>query len=166
MPTKLITFLIIVTLLAGLSWLYQKPDYPELSDNLIFQRIDGTRQTMKELKGKPLMVTFWSPSCVICMQEVEELNHLYTELQGGKKFDLLALSMYYDRPDSIVESSTQSKMLYPVYLDLQQSLSKAFGNVVVTPTSFLINSSGEIIYQHVGRLDFSFINQKLKALIG
>jgi len=51
-------------------------------------------------------------------------------------------------------------------LDLEKSLSKAFGNVVVTPTSFLINSSGEIIYQHVGRLDFSLINQKLKALIG
>ncbi len=166
MPTKLITFLFFLTLLLGLNWLGRQQGYPELSDNLMFQRIDGTLQTMKELKGKPLLVTFWSPSCVICMQEVEELNHLYTELQGGKNFDLLALSMYYDRPDSIVESSTQSKMLYPVYLDLQQSLSKAFGNVVVTPTSFLINSSGEIIYQHVGRLDFSFINQKLKALIG
>jgi len=166
MPTKLITFLVIFTLLAGLGWFYQKPDYPELSDKLIFQRIDGTLQTMKELKGKPLMVVFWSPSCVICMQEVEELNHLYTELQGSKKFDLLALSMYYDRPDSVVESSTHAKMLYPVYLDLQQSLSKAFGNVEVTPTSFLINSSGEIIYQHVGRLDFTFINQKLTELTG
>ncbi len=166
MPTKLITFLVFFTLLAGLSWFYQKPDYPELADNLIFQRIDGTRQTMKELKGKPLMVIFWSPSCVICMQEVEELNHLYEQHQGGEKFELLALSMYYDRPDSVVESSTHSEMLYPVYLDLQKSLSKAFGNVVVTPTSFLINSSGEIIYQHVGRLDFTFINQKLTELIG
>ncbi|MBT3204883.1 MAG: TlpA family protein disulfide reductase [Gammaproteobacteria bacterium] len=166
MPKKLITFLLILCLLVGLGLLYRQPDYPELSDNLVFQRIDGTRQTLKEIKGKPVLVTFWSPSCVICMQEVDELNQLYTQLQGGEKFDLLALSMHYDRPDTVIQSSTKSNMLYPVYLDLQNSLSKAFGDVVVTPTSFLLNSSGEIIYRHVGRIDFSLINFKLKELIG
>lgn len=112
------------------------------------------------------MITFWSPSCVICMQEVEELNHLYTRHQGGKKFELLALSMYYDRPDWVIQSSTERNMQYPVYFDLQKTVSRAFGNVHATPTSFLLNSQGEVIYQHAGKLDFSIIHQKLTELTG
>ena len=166
MPTKLITFLLISSLLAGLALFYLQPGYPVLTENLIFQRIDGNKQTLEELKGKPLMVTFWSPSCVICMQEVDQLNQLYTQFQGGEKFELLALSMYYDRPDLVIQSSTQANMLFPVYFDLQKKLSHAFGDVIVTPTSFLLNSQGDIIYQHSGRIDFSVIHQKLSELIG
>ena len=166
MTTKLITFLLISVFLAGLVYAVNQPSYPELSEKLVFQRIDGTRQTLQELKGKPLLVTFWSPNCLVCMQEVSHFNQLYTDLQGGEKFELLALSMYYDRPDWVVQSSVEFNMQYPVYFDLQKNLSKAFGNIVATPTSFLLNSSGEIIYQHAGRIDFAIIHQKLKQLIG
>ena len=166
MKSKLITFLLISVLLAGVVYAISQPSYPELSEKLIFQRVDGTRQTLQELKGKPLLITFWSPTCKICMQEVEHFNQLYALHQGGDKFELLALSMYYDRPDWVIQSAEKFNMQYPVYFDLQKKLSKAFGNIVATPTSFLLNSSGEIIYQHVGRIDFSIIHKKLKQLIG
>ncbi len=80
MPTKLITFLVVLTLLLGLNWLGSQQGYPELPDNLMFQRIDGTVQTMQELKGKPLLVTFWPSSCAICMQAVDVLKHLSADL--------------------------------------------------------------------------------------
>ena len=166
MTSKLITFSLISAFLAGLTFAFNRSSYPELSDGLVFQRIDGIEQTLQEMKGKPLLITFWSPNCQLCLQEVSHLNRLYAQHQGGKKFEILALSMYYDRPDWVLKTSTERNMQYPVYFDLQKNLSRAFGDIVATPTSFLLNSSGEIIYQHAGRIDFVFIDQKLKQLIG
>ncbi len=163
---KFLSFLAIISAVALLTFQLRSPNYPDIDDNLIFQRIDGTRQTFKEFKGKSLLVTFWSPTCSICMEEVEAWNNLYLRNQADHPFELLALSMYYDRPDWVIQTSQQKDMRYPIYLDLQNQLAQAFGNIVATPTTFLLNSSGEIIYRHTGKLDFDVINKKLTQLTG
>lgn len=166
MPVKQISLsvaaVIILAVIIGFSLL----DSREIDDDLLFQRIDGVEQSFRQLKGKPLLITFWSPSCVICMQEVKNFNQLYASHGGGSEFELLALSMYYDRPDWVIETSRQAGMQYPVYFDLQKHLSRAFGNVVATPTSFLLDREGRIVYRHSGRLDFSELQTKLTQLIG
>ncbi|MBL6999557.1 MAG: TlpA family protein disulfide reductase [Gammaproteobacteria bacterium] len=166
MPTKLITILLAFCALSASAFLLSQPSFPTLSEQLVLQRIDGQQQQLGDMKGMPLLITFWSPSCVPCMQEVKQLNQLYTELEGGRKFELLALSMVYDRPDQVIQSSAHARMQYPVYLDLSNELSRAFGNIVATPALFLLNSDGDITYQHSGKSDFTLISQKLKKLIG
>lgn len=166
MLSKFVALLLFAVMLSALLVNINQQAYPDIPDNLVFQRIDGLKQTFNELKGKPLLVTFWSPNCVICMNEVDDFNHLYAQNNGGKHFELLALSMYYDRPDWVLDSSQKAGMQYPVYFDLHKKLSRAFGNVVATPTSFLLNKQGEVIYRHSGRLDFSLIQQKLIQALG
>ncbi len=166
MLVKIISFVVLISALAVLAFQLHSPDYPVIEDNLIFQRIDGTRQSFKDLKGKPLIVTFWSPTCTICMHEVGGWNALYQKNQADHPFELLALSMYYDRPDLIVQASQQKGMSYPVYLDLQNQIAQAFGNIVATPTTFILDTSGDIIYRHAGKLDFELIAQKLSQLSG
>ncbi|MDJ0833868.1 MAG: TlpA disulfide reductase family protein [Gammaproteobacteria bacterium] len=166
MPKKLISLSIIILLLLTVVIGISQLNKEQLDDNLVFQRIDGTKQTFQQLKGKPLLVTFWSPSCAICLKEVDEFNQLYRSHAGGSEFELLALSMYYDRPDWVIETSRESGMQYPVYFDLQKQLSSAFGDVRATPTSFLLDRDGRIVYRHSGRLDFSLLEQKLTDLIG
>lgn len=166
MFAKILSFVVLISALAVLAFQLRSPDYPVIEDKLIFQRIDGIRQSFEELKGKPLIVTFWSPSCLICMHEVEAWNTLYQQNQANHPFELLALSMYYDRPDLVVQASQQKGMNYPVYLDLQNQLAQAFGNIVATPTTFIIDSSGGIIYRHAGKMDFELIAQKLSQLTG
>lgn len=166
MLSKFVALLVFMLMLSALLMNINQQAYPDISDNLVFQRIDGLKQTFGELKGKPLLITFWSPNCVICLSEVDEFNRLYENNRGGQLFELLALSMYYDRPDWVLDSSQKAGMQYPVYFDLQKKLSRAFGNVVATPTSFLIDPQGDIIYRHSGRLDFTLIQQKLTKALG
>jgi len=166
MSTKLITIVLASSIISILFFWLQQPSYPTLSEQLLLQRIDGKQQQLGDIRGKPALVAFWSPSCAPCMQEVAELNQLYTQLEGGRKFELLALSMTYDRPDHVIFTSKRASMLYPVYLDLSNELSRAFGDIVATPALFLLNAEGEITYQHSGKSDFTLITQKLKKLIG
>ena len=164
MFAKFIAFLLLISALVVLALQLRAPQYPVIHSDLLFQRIDGTQQTFADHKGLPLLITFWSPSCTICMHEVEDLNQLYTKLEGGTRFELLALSMSYDRPDQVVHTAQVKGMRYPVYLDLNNELAKAFGNIVATPTTFLLNAGGEIIYRHAGKLDFKLLSQKLAQL--
>lgn len=166
MVPKFVALLLLVAVLgAGYSH-FVRSDHPELPADLALQRIDGELQLLADLRGKPLLVTFWSPTCVVCMHEVKALNTLYRDKQGGQAFELLAISMFYDRPDTILETSARQGMQYPVYLDLQRELALAFGDIVVTPTSFLVDPDGAIVYRHVGELDFELLNRKLNDLIG
>lgn len=165
MTGKIITLTLLLVILAGGYYLYTRPSFPELPNTLQFQRIDGSRHDLGRLKGKPSLIVFWSPSCRVCLQEVEHFNQLYKSHRGGQDFELLALSMYYDRPDWVIETSREQNMRYPVYFDLKQEISKAFGNVVATPTSFLLNSRTEIVYRWTGKVDFSLVQQKLEELM-
>ncbi len=141
--------------------------YPKIPDTLTFLRADGVKQVFSSFKGKQLVVIFWSPSCVICMQEVPELNQLYLSRDGGgSRFDLLAVSMSYDRPDSVIEAYKNAKMAYPVYLDLNNNIASAFGNITVTPTLFIIDSNGKVTYQSQGKQDIPDIVDKLNILAG
>jgi len=165
MFTRIFALLLFLAVISVAIYSFDTAGFPEIDTQLTFQRIDGKQQTLTDFNGKPLLVTFWSPNCVICMRDVKQLNQLYEDNQGGKRFELLALSMYYDRPDWVIDSSTKAGMKYPVYFDLEKNLSNAFGKVVATPTSFLLDQNGLVVYRHEGRLDFTEIEQKLKQLI-
>ena len=166
MFVKFIAFISLIFALLLISHQISSSAYPEIEKNLVLQRVDGVQQQLNDFIGKPLVVTFWSPSCAPCMHEIASFNELYQHHQGGKDFELLALSMYYDRPDWVLQTRQQQGMLYPVYLDLQKQLSRAFGDIVATPTTFLLDATGQVIYQHTGRVDFAYLSQKLSELTG
>jgi peroxiredoxin len=166
MFVKFLAFLGFITAGIAISLQLSSHGYPIVDGNLKLQRVDGVNQQLKDFRGKPLLVTFWSPNCVICMQEVDSLNQLYTTANAGKNFQILAFSMYYDRPDWVIQTQQQKAMQYPVYFDLNKKISRAFGNTVATPTAFLLDADGQIIYSHAGRLDFNSIAHKLSQLTG
>jgi len=54
--------------------------------------LDGTRYDSKELRGKVVVVVFWSTRCAICHREIPNLNR-FAAKYGGDRVVLLALSM-------------------------------------------------------------------------
>ncbi len=164
MPTRNLLLSFALIAIAIVLTLSQRQVYPQIDRTLMLQRIDGVQQHFADFHGKPLLVTFWSPTCVICMHEVDALNNLYEQGGRGHDFELLGISMFYDRPDHVLAAHNRAAMQYPVYLDLDSAIATAFGRVQVTPTSFVINSSGEIVLKLDGKLDFNLINKKLKQL--
>ncbi len=166
MSPKFVALLLIVAVLAAAGLRFGGSGHPRIDGDLRLQRIDGKVERFDDYRGKPLLVTFWSPTCASCMHEVEDLNHLYQQGGEGESFALLGLSMYYDRPDMVIAASTRAGMQYPVYLDLQRELSRGFGQVRATPTSFLVDAQGEIAHRHEGKLDFALIRRQLNELSG
>lgn len=138
------------------------PDYPDISD-VSFTLIDGRRISVKQLQGRPVLVTFWATTCASCIKEIPDLINLYDKF-SAKGLEIIAVAMPYDRPDHVLEMVKAHKLPYPIALDIDARIVRAFGDVRVTPNNFLITPNGKIIKHHVGILDMSATGQLLQSM--
>lgn len=133
---------------------------PDISLNII----DGRKIEFSALRGKPLLVTFWSTSCSTCIKEMPHLVELYQHF-NKEGFEIIGIAMPYDPPNRVLELSEEREVPYPIALDIEGVAVKAFGNVSVTPTSFLIDSLGNIIQQETGEINIKQLRIKIKELL-
>jgi peroxiredoxin len=153
-------FLIAVALLAILGALaYALMDRPA-APAATFTTLEGKSIVLDELRGKVVLVNFWATSCPGCIKEMPDLIETYTQYQG-RGFEVVAVAMSYDPPNYVASFVQTRQLPFPVALDVGGDHARAFGNVQLTPTSFIIGKDGRILEQKLGELDFV----KLKALL-
>jgi len=75
------------------------------------------------------------------------------------------VSMPYDSSHAVKEFEKSSEIDYAVSLDTDGEISRAFPEVRFTPTTFLIDSEGEIIWRHTGRLMPKNLNREIANAI-
>ncbi len=73
--------------------------------------------------------------------------------------------MYYDPPNRVLKLQQQQDIPYTITLDVQAEASRAFGNVRVTPTSFLIDPDGRIVYRNSGRMHLEKVREKILVML-
>lgn len=165
MKTKLIlsvaTLIIVALSVFGLFISSQGLDKaPDISLNII----DGRKIEFSSLRGKPLLVTFWSTTCATCIKEMPHLVELYKQLNKDG-LEIIGIAMPYDPPNRVLELTEKKAIPYPIALDIEGVASKAFGNINATPTSFLIDSLGNIIQQKTGEMDIEQLRIKIIKLL-
>ncbi|GJM05003.1 MAG: thioredoxin [marine bacterium B5-7] len=133
---------------------------PDISLNII----DGRKIEFRSLRGKPLLVTFWSTTCTTCIKEMPHLVELYKQLNKDG-LEIIGIAMPYDPPNRVLELTEEREIPYPIALDIEGIALKAFGDISVTPTSFLIDSLGNIIQQKTGEMDIEKLRSKIIKLL-
>ena len=150
---------------AGVSfWLWLSPAGLKWAPDVTFTTLQGKRISMDGLRGRPVLVTFWATTCPGCLKEMPHLVELYEELGNGR-FELIGVAMSYDPPNRVLELTTERQLPYPIALDLDGTLAAAFGDVMLTPTSFLIDPDGRIIRHRIGEMDMSELRREIDNLL-
>ncbi|WP_029407831.1 peroxiredoxin [Thiomicrorhabdus sp. Milos-T2] len=111
---------------------------------------------------KPVLVNFWATSCPGCIKEMPELAKMKQTL--GDRFELVAVSMNYDPVAQVEKFIKANPYPFTFVMDTDGKIAKAFGDVLLTPTSFLIAPNGKIIYQQVGEVKFDMVTERIKQL--
>ena len=147
---KLILIAVIAVLGAGAFWLLGRPaaQAPEVT----FSTLTGKQITTSELRGKVVLVKFWATSCVTCVAQMPNNIENY-EKYKDKGFDVIAVAMQYDPANYVLNFVETRKIPFTVALDSRGTVAKAFGDVKLTPTAFLIGKDGQIIKRYVGDYD-------------
>ena len=107
--------------------------------------LDGKRYTEQYLLGRPTLVVFWASWCPVCQVELPKLHALFEDAKDDG-LRVLAIGFVDDEENirNYVRTHTRS-FDYPVLYDPGDRVAKRFG-VLGTPTIYLINQRGEIVY--------------------
>lgn len=149
-------FLFLIILLAGGGYWHSQQKTP--APDVLFTTITGKKIALKDLHGKPVIITFWATDCKSCIKEVPHLVELY-EKYHAQGLEIIAVAMYYDPPNHVVEMTRMKQIPYDVALDLRNEHAKAFGNVQLTPTTFLLDSRGDIVFKKTGMFEMETVER-------
>ena len=153
-----------VAILATLGYLWMAPAALKTAPDIGLMTLDGKELQLASLQGRPVLVTFWATTCNSCVSEIPHLVRLYDEL-APQGLEIIGIAMNYDPPNRVLALRKARNIPYPVALDIQADAAHAFGNVRLTPTSFLIAPDGRITHQRTGKMNMAALRKEILAML-
>ena len=153
-PSRLLVPLLIAGLVAVLSWLWLPTAGPVASPDITLKSIDGRAIALKDLRGRPVLVTFWATTCPTCLKEMPHLADLYREL-SPRGLEIIGIAMYHDPPNRVLALHKSRGIPYPVALDIEAEAARAFDDVRITP----------IVYRNSGVMNLENVRRKVLDMI-
>lgn len=153
---------LLVAIIAGAGYISMSAEAKAPDVN--FTNLKGERIALQSLRGKVVMVNFWATSCTTCVHEMPQMVDTYNKYQG-KGLDFVAVAMSYDPPNYVLNFTETRQLPFHVALDVGDKLAKSFGDVKLTPTTFVIGKDGAILKRYVGEPDFAELHVLLEKAL-
>lgn len=129
-----------------------------------FVLLDGSSKQTSDFIGRVTLVNFWATSCTTCVAEMPEMVKTYEKFKD-KGFGTVAVAMAYDPPSYVVNFAQTRKLPFDVAIDNTGAVARSWGEVTLTPTSYLVNKRGEIVKRYVGQPDFDELHRLIEKLL-
>ena len=152
----------VVLALAGVG--YASFNTSTAAPDVTFISIAGDKISTQSLRGKVVMVNFWATSCVTCVKEMPQMVETY-EKYKGQGLEFVAVAMSYDPPNYVLNFTETRKLPFTVAIDSAGDIARQFGDVTLTPTTFLIDKNGKIIKRYVGEPEFPALHKDRKSVV-
>jgi len=137
---------------------------PTPAPDLTIETLGGETINLAEQQGKVVLVNFWATWCAPCRREIPDLIDLYEDLRSE---GLLVVGIAVDREGAeVVEPFVEDEEVnYPIVLDPEQSIEKHFEAMYGLPTTYLINSEGQIVRRILGVFPVDKMKPKLEKML-
>ncbi len=114
--------------------------------NFTLTDLNGKTWTLKDLKGRVVMVNFWATWCPPCQKEMPDLEALYNQYKD-QGFVILALSED-DETQKVAPFIAERKITYPILLDPGSKVNNLF-QVRGIPKTFVYDRDGKLVAQSI-----------------
>ncbi|CCD29760.1 Putative thiol-disulfide isomerase and thioredoxins [Candidatus Glomeribacter gigasporarum BEG34] len=129
-----------------------------------FTLLSGQKISTAQLTGKVYLVNFWATSCSACRREMPQMIETY-ETFKNQGVELIAVAMAYDPPAHVRHYAQEMRLPFKVAID-DGSAARQFGDVQLTPTTFVVSRDGRILKRYIGIPDFSALYQIIQSALG
>ena len=129
-----------------------------------FVLLDGSTRTTQDLRGQVTLVNFWATSCTTCVAEMPQIVSTYDKYKA-QGFDTIAVAMSYDPPSYVVNFAQTRKLPFKVAIDNTGAVAKAWGDVQLTPTTYVVDKQGQIVKKYVGAPNFAELHKLIEKLL-
>jgi cytochrome c biogenesis protein CcdA/thiol-disulfide isomerase/thioredoxin len=123
--------------------------------------------TRKELKGKVVLIDFWTYSCINCLRSIP---YVEAWAEKYKNEGLVVIGVHTPEfafekdPANVAKSLTDLKITYPVAIDSNYAIWKAFNNQY-WPAHYFIDANGSIRYHHFGEGKYAESEEVIQQLL-
>jgi peroxiredoxin len=111
--------------------------------------LDGRQVALSELRGKPVIVNFWGPSCIPCRNEFPLFKEKLIE-HDADGFAVLGVLMK-DPPDDARDFVAELGATWPTVVDPDQKIVHAY-QVAARPQSYFVDPDGILRSIQIGEL--------------
>lgn len=123
--------------------------------DLHFKDIYQNPLSIKDFKGKVLIINFWASWCEPCVQEFPSMLDLIHKMSG--KVQILAISADYNKEDLLLflkAFKAENNPYFHVVWDKDQKIAKQFGTTAL-PESYILDRQGKLIKKVSGAENWS-----------
>jgi cytochrome c biogenesis protein CcdA/thiol-disulfide isomerase/thioredoxin len=141
----------------------QAPDFTG-----IYKWLNSDPLTMAQLKGKVVLVDFWTYSCINCIRTLPYVTKWY-DTYKDKGFVVIGVhtpEFAFEKVSDNVQTAIQRFGIhYPVAQDNDYGTWNAYNNQY-WPAEYLINKDGEIVHEHFGEGEYDVTENAIRELLG
>jgi len=138
------------------------PDVGHIAPDFVLPTVSGSHLALRSLRGRVVLLNFWTTWCPACRREMPELARWYREL---RRQGLVVLGVdKQESRDSVEAFLHKLEIPYPVVLDETGDVSARY-DVLGVPTTFLIDGQGIVRSTKVGALDLNYLNADVRPLL-
>ncbi|HEY1152069.1 MAG TPA: thioredoxin family protein [Pseudoduganella sp.] len=123
--------------------------------------------TQQQLRGKVVLVDFWTFDCINCIRTLPYVKSWYEKYkdQGLVVVGVHTPEYPFERKNENVAAAIKRfGITYPVAQDNQYSTWRAYNNQY-WPAAYLIDKQGRVVYTHFGEGDYDVTEAKIKELL-
>lgn len=162
----LIAFAFVLALLALLGWGLARAQRGQVQQGLApdftLTTFDNRQISLRDLRGKVVIVNFWASWCQPCRLEAAYLEKTW---QKYKDQGVILLGVdYVDTEPNALAYLKEFGITYPNGPDLRTRISQAYG-IKGVPETFYIAKNGELRGLKIGPLDSPELDQEIERLL-
>lgn len=123
---------------------------------------------LDNLKGKVILVDFWTYSCINCKRTLPYLNDWYDKYHDKGLVIIGVHTPEFDfekNLDNVKNAVKVDNIKYPVALDNKFVTWRNFNNEY-WPAHYLIDKTGNVVYTHLGEGDYDVAENNIRYLLG
>ncbi len=167
----IVVFIIALQLLVPISQIKSKSDLPiqgKAADFVgISNWLNSNPLTVNELKGKVLLVDFWTYSCINCIRTLPYLKNWH-EKYSDKGLVIIGIhtpEFEFEKDTNNVKAALEKYGIkYPVAQDNQYQTWRAYKNNY-WPRKYLVDINGSIRYDHIGEGGYEETEKAIQELL-
>ncbi len=116
-------------------------DRDRSQSNFTLPDTTGNPWTLRNLRGRVVLVNFWATWCPPCREELPDLDAVYEQLRGR---GLVVLGITDEEPQNVASFLSQHPLPYPVLIDRDRKVNELF-HVEGIPKTFVYDRQGKLV---------------------
>ena len=129
-----------------------------------FERLDGSEVTLREFRGRVVLLNFWGTWCPPCRREIPDLVQLQEALPEGRA-TVIGAAIQSGSPEDIRAFAGEFGINYPIWISDSQTALSNF-TAIGYPYTLLIDREAVIRKQYLGPQTYETLAADIEHLTG